>query len=97
VSLGSRYLDGNLGGRARAEWPCPDAATVLCFDPALIVTAAWPGNATPMDLGTRDGWDRLTAVKSGECGRSPRDNVKRPEPGLIDGLEQLATLFTAFD
>jgi iron complex transport system substrate-binding protein len=87
----------NLGGRARVEWPRLDASTVLRFDPDVIVIAAWPGSTTPTDLGTREGWDRLTAVKSGRVWAIPAGLVKRPGPGLIDGLEQLATLFTAFD
>ena len=65
--------------------------------PTRIVIAAWPGSTTPTDLGTREGWDRLTAVKSGRVWAIPAGLVKRPGPGLIDGLEQLATLFTAFD
>ncbi|OLB95443.1 MAG: hypothetical protein AUH30_15015 [Candidatus Rokubacteria bacterium 13_1_40CM_68_15] len=87
----------NLGGRARVEWPRLDAATVLRFDPDIIVIAAWPGSTPPADLGTRDGWDRLAAVKSGHVYEIPAGLVKRPGPGLIDGLERLATLFTAFD
>jgi len=76
----------NLGGRARVEWPRLDAATVLRFDPDIIVIAAWPGSTPPADLGTRDGWDRLAAVKSGHVYEIPAGLVKRPGPGLIDGL-----------
>lgn len=87
----------NLGGHARVEWPRLDFATVLRFDPDVIVIAAWPGSATPAELGTREGWDRLTAVKSGRVWAIPAGQVKRPGPGLIDGLEQLAALLTAFE
>jgi iron complex transport system substrate-binding protein len=87
----------NLGGHARVEWPRLDAVIVLRFDPDAIVLAAWPGSATHADLAGRDGWDRLAAVKSGRVWEVPAGMVKRPGPGLIDGLERLATLFAALD
>lgn len=87
----------NLGGCARVEWPRLDTPTILRFDPDAVVIAAWPGSATHTQLCARDGWDRVAAVKSGRVWEIPAGMVKRPGPGLIDGLERLATLFTAFD
>src|SRR5262249_27090399 len=51
-------LEGPRASPSTNSWPCPDAATV--FDPDVIAIAAWPGSATPTDLGTRNGWDRIT-------------------------------------
>ena len=107
--LGKRYVCGvcettvlvtkaggvNLGGAARVEWPVISAALVRRLDPDVIVIAEYPGSATPDTLAARDGWDRLTAVKAGRVFALPAGVVKRPGPGVLDGLERLAALFAA--
>jgi iron complex transport system substrate-binding protein len=65
------------------------------FDPDVIVIAEYPGSATPQSLVTRDGWDRLRAVKSGRVVVVPAPLIKRPGPLVLDGLERLAALFAA--
>ena len=82
----------NLGGVARVEWPVVPAALVRRLDPDVIVIAEYPGSATPAALAQRDGWDRLTAVKAGRVFAVPAGTIKRPGPGVLDGLERLATL-----
>ena len=82
----------NLGGVARVEWPVLPASVVRRLDPDVIVIAAYQGSATPDDVGTRDGWDRLRAVKSGRVVTIPAPLVKRPGPPLLDGLERLASV-----
>ena len=79
----------NLGGVARVEWPVLAPATVRRFDPDVIVIATYPGGATRDSLVTRPGWDRLTAVKYGRVWELPARMVKRPGPGVLDGLERL--------
>jgi iron complex transport system substrate-binding protein len=85
----------NLGGVARVEWPVMPAAIVRRLDPDVIVIAEYPGSATPATLAERDGWDRLTAVKAGRVFALPAATVKRPGPGVLDGLERLAALLAA--
>ena len=87
----------NLGGVARVEWPRLHPATVASFHPDVIVIAEWPGSATVRDVGARDGWDRLTAVKSGRVFSVPAAMVKRPGPALLDGLERLAGLLAGLE
>src|SRR6185503_6206919 len=82
----------NLGGVARVEWPVISAAAVRRLDPDVIVIAEYPGSATADSLAARDGWDRLTAVKSGRVHALPAELVKRPGPGVLEGLERLAAL-----
>jgi iron complex transport system substrate-binding protein len=82
----------NLGGVARVEWPVIPPALVQRLDPDVIVIAEYPGSASPSLLSQRDGWDRLTAVKAGRVYAVPAGIIKRPGPGVLDGLEQLATL-----
>ena len=85
----------NLGGVARVEWPVLAPATVRRFDPDAIVIATYPGGATRDSLVTRPGWDRLTAVKSGRVWELPARMVKRPGPGVLDGLERLEEVLSA--
>jgi iron complex transport system substrate-binding protein len=82
----------NLGGVARVEWPVLPAAVVRRLDPDVIVIAEYPGSATPDALAARDGWDRLRAVKAGRVFVLPAVAIKRPGPGVLDGLERLAAL-----
>jgi len=85
----------NLGGTARVEWPVLPSALVRRFDPDIIVIAEYSGSATPITLARRDGWDRLTAVKAGRVFPLPAGTIKRPGPGVLDGLERLAALLAA--
>jgi len=85
----------NAGGVARVEWPVLRADEVARLDPDAIVVAAWPGSATPEGLAAREGWDRIAAVKAGRVWSLPASLVKRPGPGLIDGLERLSRLLSA--
>lgn len=82
----------NLGGVARVEWPVLSAATVGRFDPDVIVIARYPGSATAASLAAREGWDRLAAVKGGRVYELPAGMLKRPGPGVLDGLERLAAI-----
>ena len=82
----------NLGGAARVEWPVIPAALVRRLDPDVIVIAEYPGSAGPDDVAARDGWDRIAAVKAGRVYTLPPAAVKRPGPGVVDGLERLAGL-----
>jgi iron complex transport system substrate-binding protein len=80
----------NLGGAARVEWPALSAATVRRLDPDVIVVARYPGSATARSVAEREGWDRVAAVKSGRVFEVDAGVIKRPGPGLLDGLEILA-------
>jgi iron complex transport system substrate-binding protein len=85
----------NLGGAARVEWPVVPPALVRRLDPDVIVIAEYPGSATPAELAGRDGWDRLAAVKAGRVFAVPAATIKRPGPGVLEGLERLESLFAA--
>lgn len=85
----------NLGGVARAEWPVIPAAVVRRLDPEIIVIAEYPGSATAATLAAREGWDGIAAVKAGCVFAFPPIAIKRPGPGVLDGLERLAELIGA--
>ena len=85
----------NLGGVARVEWPVLSRDTVRRFDPDAIVIARYPGSASPAVVAARDGWDRLAAVKDGRVWEVEAGAIKRPGPGLLDGLETHARLLAA--
>ena len=85
----------NLGGVARVEWPVLSSATVRRFDPDAIVIARYPGSASAASVAERDGWDRLSAVKSSRVWDIDAGAIKRPGPGLVDGLEIVARLLEA--
>jgi ABC-type Fe3+-hydroxamate transport system substrate-binding protein len=83
----------NLGGVARVPWPALSHETVRRLDPDVVVIASYPGSASAASLAARDGWDRIRAIKANRVWEIPAGDVKRPGPGLLDGLERLATLF----
>jgi ABC-type Fe3+-hydroxamate transport system substrate-binding protein len=59
---------------------------------AKVVISRCAGGATRDSLVRREGWDRLTAVKSGRVWELPARMVKRPGPGVLEGLECLAEI-----
>ena len=71
------------------------SAVVRRLDPDVIVIAEYPGSSTADAVAAREGWDRLTAVKSGRVYALPAPLVKRPGPGVVDGLERLADLLAS--
>src|SRR5438093_6709715 len=79
----------SLGEILRTIQQVGDAADVA---ETVIVIATYPGSATRDSLVRRDGWDRLTAVKSGRVWELPAGMVKRPGPGVLEGLERLAEI-----
>jgi iron complex transport system substrate-binding protein len=85
----------NLGGIARVEWPVIATETVRRLDPDVIVIAGYPGSATRELVSAREGWDRVSAVKAGRVYELPAGMLKRPGPGVLDGLERLAAILTA--
>ena len=82
----------NLGGIARVEWPVLPTAMICRLDPDVIVIATYPGSATRDSLVRREGWDRLSAVKSEHVWELPARVVKRSGPGVLEGLERLAEI-----
>ncbi len=82
----------NLGGVARVEWPVIPPSVVRGFDPDLIVIARSPSSATRASVLARPGWEGLAAVQAGRVWEVPFGIVKRPGPGLLDGVERLAEI-----
>ena len=82
----------NLGGVGRVEWPRLSHRLVRRLDPDVIVIARYPGSASPDTVAKRDGWAAVSAVTAGRVIEFPAGMVKRPGPGVIDGLERLANV-----
>jgi iron complex transport system substrate-binding protein len=82
----------NLGGVARVEWPVVSAATVRRLDPDVIVIARYPASATRESLLARVGWQGIAAIRSGRVVEMDPGTIKRPGPGVVEGLERLAEI-----
>jgi iron complex transport system substrate-binding protein len=82
----------NLGGVARVEWPVVSASTVRRLAPDMIVIARYPGSATRESLMARAGWQTIAAITSGRIVEMDPAMIKRPGPGVVDGLEKLADI-----
>jgi ABC-type Fe3+-hydroxamate transport system substrate-binding protein len=59
------------------------------------VIARYPGGATRESLVARDGWQGISAVRSGRVVEMESGAVKRPGVGLVGGLEALAEVCAA--
>ena len=82
----------SLGGVARVEWPVVSAATVRRLDPDVIVIARYPASATRASLLARVGWGGISAISSGRVVEMDPAIIKRPGPGIVEGLEALAEI-----
>ncbi|MFQ6097487.1 MAG: ABC transporter substrate-binding protein, partial [Armatimonadota bacterium] len=76
------------GGRsiaydANADWAIFNPEVVVARNPDVIITTV-PGGAA--EIAARQGWDIISAVKSGRVYEIDPDIVSRPGPRLADGL-----------
>ena len=65
------------------------------FDPEVIV-AAWCGFCGKEDLGVirnREGWQGITAIKTGRVHSLDDNYLNSPDPRLGEGAKRLAALF----
>jgi iron complex transport system substrate-binding protein len=82
----------NIGADLQGQWAAISVEQLLVVDPAFILLgdAAW--GETPEKVGSRPGWEVLSAVKNGQVFAFDDNLVSRPGPRLVDGLEGLVQI-----
>ena len=88
---------GGISGLARPGMRSAPVSTeqVQQFDPEVIV-AAWCGFCGKEDLGVirnREGWQGITAIKTGRVHSLDDNYLNSPDPRLGEGAKRLAALF----
>jgi len=81
----------NVGDSAGPGFPAYSEEVLLQKDPEVYV-ATTGSMATPTQIGKRQGYDALRAVKDGRVYVIEDNLIVRPGPRLVDGLEQLAKM-----
>ena len=82
----------NLGGIGTVHWPVLRPSEICFHDPEVIIVATYPGSSTPEEISTRPEWRTVRAVRSGRIHSIDAKLIKRPGPGVLEGVEQLARL-----
>ena len=82
----------NLGAAFEGAWVQVSAEDLVAKDPSVIVLGDSIWGVTPEDVGTRPGWEAISAVQDGQVYPFNDDMASRPGPRLVDGLEELARL-----
>jgi len=66
-----------------------ESATVCAGDPQIIF-ASWCGKPVNTDLiAGRDGWAKLSAVRTGEVHALNSDEILQPGPRILSGIKQM--------
>lgn len=82
----------NLGAEFEGAWVQVSAEDLIAKDPQVIVLGDSIWGVTPQDVGSRPGWEVITAVQNQQVYPFNDDLASRPGPRLVDGLEELARL-----
>ncbi len=85
---GGKNVAADLG----AAWGQIGTETLLVKNPDIILLGDAAYGISPDSLSKRPGWDGLTAVKEGKIYTFDDNLVSRPDPRLVDGLEEIARL-----
>lgn len=83
----------NLGAGLEGEWVKVSLEKLIEIQPDLIILGdfTWGGVTAEM-VKARAGWDALSAVQNGQIFPFDDNQVSRPGPRLVDGLEAMARL-----
>jgi iron complex transport system substrate-binding protein len=87
---GGEVIFPELRRRGKAKDRVVDAAEVVRRDPEVIL-ASWCGKKVQTEkIGSRPGWDRVSAVRNGHVYEIPSGEILQPGPAaLTDGLRQV--------
>jgi iron complex transport system substrate-binding protein len=92
---GGHDVFAELRGRGAARERVVAADEVVRRDPQIVL-ASWCGK--PVDRGaiaTRPGWERVSAVRSGQIHEIPGEDVLSPGPSLLHGLRRIHEIIQA--
>ena len=93
---GGRDVFAELRAQHAASGRVVAPEAVIERDPEIIL-ASWCGK--PVDrtqIGTRPGWDRISAVKRGQIHEIAGEDVLAPGPSLMHGLRRIHEVIQAF-
>ncbi|HLC41230.1 MAG TPA: helical backbone metal receptor [Methylomirabilota bacterium] len=90
--LVSKAGGANLGGLGTVHWPVLRPSEVSFHDPEVIIVATYPGSSTPEEISARPQWRTVRAVRTGRVHSLDTKFIKRPGPGVLEGVERLASL-----
>ncbi len=83
----------NLGSKLSGEWAQISQEELIVQNPDIILLGdALYGGVTPQQVAARPGWDQIDAVKNQKVLPFNDDQVSRPGPRMVDGLEELARI-----
>jgi iron complex transport system substrate-binding protein len=77
----------NIADRAESPYPQLSAEAIVAANPEVVVLV---DDETPASVGARPGWDTIAAVQARRICELDDDQLSRPGPHIIDGLESLA-------
>jgi iron complex transport system substrate-binding protein len=87
----------NIFGHAPSEWPVISSEDVVDLDPDVLLFPVIPDVHPFWEsfevVKNRQGWQNITAVKTGNLYTVLRDCISRPGPRLVESLELLSKLF----
>ena len=76
----------NIAGDAESAYPEYSLETLISKNPQVYITAD-DGFKTAEDIFTREGYENIEAIKTGQLFMLHQDIISRPSPRIIDGLE----------
>lgn len=83
----------NLGAELEGEWVQVSLEKLIEMNPDIMILGDYTwGGVTAEMVKARAGWDTLTAVQNGQIFPFDDNQVSRPGPRLVDGLEAMARL-----
>lgn len=92
---GGRDVFAELRDRRAARDRVVDPAEVVRRDPEVIL-ASWCGKPVDRDaFARRPGWDRITAVRTGQIHEIDGSDILAPGPSLMAGLRQIHDIIQA--
>jgi iron complex transport system substrate-binding protein len=84
----------NLGGSLADAWVQISVEELLVQNPDMIILGDYTwGGVTPENVVARQTWAGMQAVQTGKIYTFDDNQVSRPGPRLVDGLEAFAKLF----
>jgi iron complex transport system substrate-binding protein len=82
----------NVGKSLTSQWAQISLEQLVVDNPAIIILGDSAYGVTLDSLKQRAGWDQLAAVQNGHAYPFDDNQVSRPGPRLVDGLEALVKL-----
>lgn len=83
----------NIAENTTSEYPMLSSEFIIAQDPEIIIyTFGYMTTTTAEEIGSRPGWDGITAVVNDDIYSVDDNLVSRYGPRIVDGLEELASL-----